>query len=296
MAQRCPEGQYLDKLLLRECVPCRMVCHNSIIVSRCSEYCEAWKCKAVSGQFYDTLLKKCLRCSELCGSHPAACADACRSESNVCITESRISERSGAVSVTQRPFGGSAVQRETGRGRSVPGSALYSEALLYSLLGLCITVLMFTLTAAVLLLLKRAKHQQQLDTKKQPNKQGQSSKGHKTYSIFLFFPILFEGSLQVFVLFVSDSLMARADEVSQEGSVTQDRPKATETCVYCFSEHTNAPHPLYQQAGAHEPARARAAAAENHHHDNGALHQPVQTHTDKSRAFRIICSPTQTSM
>ncbi|KAL1263853.1 hypothetical protein QQF64_004208 [Cirrhinus molitorella] len=231
-----------------------MVCRNPVIVPRCSQYCAAQRCKAVSGQFYDTLLKKCLKCSELCGSHTAACEDTCRS--------------TGALSVTQRPFGGSAVQLVTGRGRSVPGSALYSEALLYSLLGLCITVLMFTLTAAVLLLLKKAKHQQQLDTKKQlPNKQGQSSK---------------------------DSLMARADEVSQEGSVTQDRPKATETCVYCFSEHTGAPHSLYQQAGAHEPARA--AAAENHHHDNGALHQPVQTHTDKSRAFRIICSPTQTSM
>ncbi len=35
----------------------------------------------MSGQFYDTLLKKCLQCSELCGSHPEACADACRSES-----------------------------------------------------------------------------------------------------------------------------------------------------------------------------------------------------------------------
>ncbi len=35
----------------------------------------------MSGQFYDTLLKKCLQCSELCGSHPEVCADACRSES-----------------------------------------------------------------------------------------------------------------------------------------------------------------------------------------------------------------------
>ncbi|KAL0180237.1 hypothetical protein M9458_025679, partial [Cirrhinus mrigala] len=89
------------------------------------------------------------------------------------------------------------------------------------------------------------------------------------------------------------SLMARADEVSQEGSVTHDRPRATETCVYCFSEHTVAPRALYQQAGAQEPVRA---PAENHHHDNGSLHQPLQTHTDKNRAFRIICSPTQTSM
>ncbi|XP_016348560.1 tumor necrosis factor receptor superfamily member 13B [Sinocyclocheilus anshuiensis] len=226
MAQSCPEGQYMDRLL-RECVSCRMICHDSTILTRCSEFCVAWRCKAVSGQFYDTLLKKCLKCSELCGSHPAACADACRS----------------AVSVTQRPVGGSTVQLVTDRGRSVPGSALYSEALLYSLLGLCITALVFTLTAAFLLLLKRAKQQPQLDTKKQqPNKHGQSSK---------------------------DSLMARVDEVSEEGSVTvtQDPPKATETCIYCFSEPPG------------------------HHHDNGALHHPVQT-----GPFRIICSPTQTSI
>lgn len=86
----------------------------------------------------------------------------------------------GALLVTQRSdVGGSAVQLVPGRGRAVSGSALYSEALLYSLLGLCITALVFTLTAAFLLLLKRTKQQQQqLDTKKQqPNKHGQSSKG-----------------------------------------------------------------------------------------------------------------------
>ncbi|KTF79796.1 hypothetical protein cypCar_00048032 [Cyprinus carpio] len=230
MSQSCLEGQYMDRLL-RECVSCSMICHNSEMLTRCSEFCVAWSCKAVSGQFYDTLLKKCLKCSELCGSHPAACADACRS----------------VVSVTQRPVGGSAVQLVTDRGRSASGSALYSEALLYSLLGLCITALVFTLTAAFLLLLKRTKQQQQqLDTKKQqPNKHGQSSK---------------------------DSLMARAEEVSQ------DRPKATETCVYCFTEHVRAPE---------TPGR---------HHANGALHHPVQTHTDKTGPFRIICSPTQTSI
>ncbi|XP_043086884.1 tumor necrosis factor receptor superfamily member 13B [Puntigrus tetrazona] len=217
MAHICLEGQYMDRLL-RNCMPCSKICHDSRqLVPRCSQYCVAWSCKAVSGQFYDTLLKKCLKCSELCGTHPEACADACRSR--------------GAEIGTQRPL-------LPGRGRPVSGSALYSEALLYSLLGLCIIVLMFTLTAAVLLLLKRAaqESQQQLDTKKQqPNKLGQSSE---------------------------DSLMARSDEVTQEGSVTQERPRATETCVYCFSEHSD----------------------------------PLHTHRDKSRALRIICSPTQTSM
>ncbi|XP_051770223.1 tumor necrosis factor receptor superfamily member 13B isoform X2 [Ctenopharyngodon idella] len=250
MAQRCEEGQHLDRLL-RKCVSCNLVCHDPVILTRCSEYCVAWRCKAVSGQFYDRLLKKCLKCSELCGSHPSACSDACGD--------------AVPVAVTQRPLGVSAVPLITSRGRAVPRSSLYSEALLYSLLGLCIIVLMFTLTAAILLLLKRAKHQQQqLDTKKQqPKRQGQSSK---------------------------DSLVARADDVSQEGSVNQDRPKATETCVYCFSDHTAAPHALSQQSGAQQASRAANPC------NNGLLQHPLHTHPDKSRPFRIICSPTQTSM
>jgi len=39
----------------------------------------------VSGQFYDRLLKKCLNCSEICGSHPSACRHACKSEYSMCI-------------------------------------------------------------------------------------------------------------------------------------------------------------------------------------------------------------------
>lgn len=96
---------------------------------------------------------------------------------------------SDAVAVTQRPLGVSAVPLITSRGRAVPRSTLYSEALLYSLLGLCIIVLMFTLTAAILLLLRRAKHQQQqqqLDTKKQqPKRQGQSSKGEQPITLHI---------------------------------------------------------------------------------------------------------------
>ncbi|XP_051523269.1 tumor necrosis factor receptor superfamily member 13B [Myxocyprinus asiaticus] len=245
MAQRCPQGQYLD-MLVQKCMSCSMVCHKPVILTRCSEYCVTWRCKAVSGQFYDTLLKKCFKCSELCGSHPSACSEACKN----------------AAAVTQRPIGVSAVQLFTTRGRSVSRAELYSEALLYSLLGMCIVVLMCTLTAAIMVLLKRAKgHQQQEDTKnQQPNKHGQSSK---------------------------DSLMARAEDVSQEGSVIQDRPKATETCVYCFSDHTMAPHVLYQQADQRQ---------DNNHHENGLVNHTVNANYDKTRSFRIICSPTQTSM
>uniref|UniRef100_A0A671Q1W9 TACI cysteine-rich domain-containing protein n=1 Tax=Sinocyclocheilus anshuiensis TaxID=1608454 RepID=A0A671Q1W9_9TELE len=158
MAQSCPEGQYMDRLL-RECVSCSMICHDSVIPTRCSQYCGKLPRRLQLTRFYDTLLKKCLKCSELCGSHPEACADL-----YVGCERCNCDPGTGAVFVTQRP--------------DVPGRGLYSEALLYSLLGLCIIVLVFTLTAAFLLLLKRAKHQRPLDTKKQqPNKHGQSSEG-----------------------------------------------------------------------------------------------------------------------
>ncbi|CAM4706128.1 unnamed protein product [Leuciscus chuanchicus] len=164
MAQRCGEGQYMDRLV-RECVSCGLVCHNNpVTIIRCSEYCEAWRCKAVSGQFYDRLLKKCLKCSEICGGHPSACSDACKN------------------AVTQGPVGVSAVPLVTDRGRAVIHThtpALFSEALLFSLLGVCVIVLLFTLTTAILLLIRRAKQQQlQQDTgKQQHNQHAQSSKG-----------------------------------------------------------------------------------------------------------------------
>ncbi|KAK7134193.1 hypothetical protein R3I93_017562 [Phoxinus phoxinus] len=238
MAQRCGEGQYMDRLV-QQCVSCSLVCHEPAVLTRCSEYCVAWRCRAVSGHFYDRLLKKCLNCSEICGSHPSACAHACKN----------------AVSVTRGPV--SAVPLVTSRGGAVIRThtpALFSEALLFSLLGVCVTVLLFTLTTAILMLVRRAKHQQhQQDTGKQPRSQRAPSS--------------------------KDSLVARADEVNQD----QDRSRATETCVYCFSDHTVAPHTLYQQAG-----------------ENNGLHThthlPALTHSDKSRPFRIICSPTQTSM
>ncbi|XP_077089848.1 uncharacterized protein tnfrsf13b [Siphateles boraxobius] len=228
MAQRCGEGQYMDRLV-RECVPCSLMCHKSKVLTGCTEYCEAWRCKAVSGQFYDRLLKKCLKCSEICGSHTSACADACKNAVSVPLV--------------------------TGRGRTHT-PALFSEALLFSLLGVCVTVLLFTLTTAILMLIRRAKQQQQNSSKQQHNPHAQSSK---------------------------DSLVTRADDVNQDQDQDQDRSRATETCVYCFSDHTGAPHTLYQQAGENNSLHTHT-------------HHPALTHSDKSRPFRIICSPTQTSM
>jgi len=90
--------------------------------------------------------------------------------------------------VTQGPAGVSAVPLVTGRGRAgihTHTPALFSEALLFSLLGVCVTVLLFTLTTAILMLIRRAKYQQ--DTSKpqhdQHNQHDQSSKGQSNSTI-----------------------------------------------------------------------------------------------------------------
>nr|XP_017213984.1 tumor necrosis factor receptor superfamily member 13B [Danio rerio] len=218
MTHTCADGQFMDRLLIK-CVSCDLRCAEPEPHKQCAEYCEVWRCRAVSGQFYDALLKKCLQCSDLCGTHTPACEHIC----------------------SDPPV--------TGRGRTVSGSPL----LLYALLGVCVTVLMFSLSAAVLtLLMRRNKHTQIPDEHKQQTSE--------------------------------DSLVAGSDEVSQEeGSVhhhhhhPQDRPRATETCVYCFSEHTARPHTLLQQAGDQDP-------------------ESVPIPQDKCGALRIICSPTQTSL
>lgn len=214
----------------------------------------SWRCKAVSGQFYDRLLKKCLKCSEICGSHTSACADAC----------------TNAVSVTRGPVRVSAVPLVTSRGRAgIHTPALFSEVLLFSLLCVCVTVLLFTLTTAILMLIRRAKHQQhQQDTSKQQhNQHNQHNQNNQN------------NQHNQHAQSSKDYLMTRADEVNQD----QDRSRATETCVYCFSDHTVAPHTLYQQAGENNSLHTHT-------------HHPALTHSDKSRPFRIICSPTQTSM
>uniref|UniRef100_A0AAY5EHV1 TACI cysteine-rich domain-containing protein n=1 Tax=Electrophorus electricus TaxID=8005 RepID=A0AAY5EHV1_ELEEL len=46
----------------------------------CAVSAVAYDCKAVPGQFYDRLLKKCFKCSDLCGHHPLECSPVCPSK------------------------------------------------------------------------------------------------------------------------------------------------------------------------------------------------------------------------
>ena len=85
------------------------------------------------------------------------------------------------------------------------------------------------------------------------------------------------------------------EAVTQEANgVVPDRPRATETCVYCFAEQTGALHSLFQQA---VPQCQKGDAQHRHRYTNGLVHSHVSRSVcERDDALRIICSPTQPSM
>ncbi|KAL6475042.1 hypothetical protein MHYP_G00160820, partial [Metynnis hypsauchen] len=169
---------------------------------------------------------------------------------------------------TTRPAGVSVLQPLNTRGSHETRGVPYSEALVYSLLGLCLAMLLSTMIVALLVLLRRARVQKERGEKKlqQPDGHRQTSK---------------------------DCLMAEA--VTQEANgVVPDRPRATETCVHCFAEQTGALHALYQQA---VPQCLNGDPQCRHHYTNGVAHGHAgRTMCERDDALRIICSPTQTSI
>lgn len=44
---------------------------------------ERAKCRALPGHYYDGLLRKCVMCVEVCGTHPAECWQHCQGESQL---------------------------------------------------------------------------------------------------------------------------------------------------------------------------------------------------------------------
>ncbi|KAJ8362830.1 hypothetical protein SKAU_G00116610 [Synaphobranchus kaupii] len=78
---------------------------------------ESLHCRAKPGHFYDPLLKKCMLCTELCGSHPVECSHACQEN-----------------------------------GAALPRGE-HHTVIIYSLLGLCLAALFCTLSVALLVLM-----------------------------------------------------------------------------------------------------------------------------------------------
>ncbi|XP_017569814.1 tumor necrosis factor receptor superfamily member 13B isoform X2 [Pygocentrus nattereri] len=186
-----------------------------------------------SGHYWDGLVKQCMSCQMMCEQPEphARCMDFC---------------------ATTRTTGVFALPPLNTRGSHKTRGVPYSEALVYSLLGLCLAMLLSTMIVALLVLLRRARVQKEHREKKPQ----QTSK---------------------------DCLMVEA--ITQEANgVVPDRPRATETCVHCFTEQT------IPQCLNGDPQR-------RHHYTNGVAHgHASRTMCERDDALRIICSPTQTSI
>ncbi|XP_054455283.1 tumor necrosis factor receptor superfamily member 13B [Anoplopoma fimbria] len=138
MGGSCREGQYRDALI-KKCIGCQAVCKQPQVSARCIVYCESAYCKAQAGHYYDMLLKKCVRCAEVCGGHPAECSQHCQNPSPPVTTKKLL------LPVT--PY----------MQNLAPTALEDSTIILYSMLALCMMLLLFSLSLALAVLLRGVK-------------------------------------------------------------------------------------------------------------------------------------------
>uniref|UniRef100_A0A3Q2QTQ6 TNF receptor superfamily member 13B n=1 Tax=Fundulus heteroclitus TaxID=8078 RepID=A0A3Q2QTQ6_FUNHE len=134
MAGKCKEGEDLDNLT-RSCTPCRILCQQPTAKPRCAVSCEVALCKAKPGHYYDRLVRRCIKCAEICGNHPAECSKHCPTPPPPVTTKSLL--QPGNPSLT-------------------PGT-LEPNTLLYAALAVCAALLLSSLCLASLVLLRRRK-------------------------------------------------------------------------------------------------------------------------------------------
>ncbi|XP_010863669.1 tumor necrosis factor receptor superfamily member 13B isoform X2 [Esox lucius] len=218
MGLGCPEGHFWDGLV-RVCVTCQMVCQQPHQHYRCTEYCVSQRCKADPGQFYDRLLKKCMRCAVVCGSHPSECEDQCQTQLPALTPTLRITDES-------------VLQKTNTRGGSLPKGLPNSAIMVYSALGLCLALLLLTMSGAMLVLLRaRRRGPQPGATRRkqtqghgdqpegqQPNKHSQSSEASSVPSLDC----------------LPGQSLPRGNHVTAAGR--SSCPTETCVCVHCFPD------------------------------------------------------------
>ncbi|XP_053132662.1 tumor necrosis factor receptor superfamily member 13B isoform X2 [Hemicordylus capensis] len=73
----CSKEQYWDQLT-QKCSPCRAVSCHPPKFKQCADICSSMDCSKRAGFYYDTLLRRCIDCSTICGQHPRECLPFCR--------------------------------------------------------------------------------------------------------------------------------------------------------------------------------------------------------------------------
>ncbi|KAM9336602.1 uncharacterized protein tnfrsf13b [Symphorus nematophorus] len=112
-------------------------------------------CKAQLGHYYDRLLKRCVRCADVCGRHPAECSQHCQTLPPPVITPVTTPVTTLTPPVTTKKLLVCVTPRV--QNSRVPSALDDSTILLYPLLALCMVLLFFSLSLALVVFLRGAR-------------------------------------------------------------------------------------------------------------------------------------------
>ncbi|XP_030611456.1 tumor necrosis factor receptor superfamily member 13B isoform X2 [Archocentrus centrarchus] len=156
----------------------------------CAE--EAVNCKIQPGHYYDKLLNKCIACKDICGTHPPECNVQCQTEFTV-----------------------------------GPSTLKDSDLIIYSVLAVCLALLLSSLFLALVAFLRGGKAKTSTPGSTQGNKSKKKSEGRPVKETV--FPAKQLGKIS------KDLLTSPSCSVNLEPS-DDSLPTETCVCVHCFPD------------------------------------------------------------
>nr|XP_056722353.1 tumor necrosis factor receptor superfamily member 13B [Euleptes europaea] len=234
----CLKEEYWDGLLYR-CIRCTEVCQTPKFKS-CTEVCKSIECSKRTGFYYDRLIQRCVDCTTICGQHPWECRHFCTSHPATLPAPAALAWKLD--------------------------NAYDQRLVVYLVLGLCLTTLLFSLLMTWIYFRKRGAEVACRTGTLACHKKGE----------------------------VPKECLMEAGSVGS-GSSGSQTPEPVETCGFCFPEpspavqESRACHRTYQ-LGAREDATTIAAAGMSCPGIVGTIPTPEDGH------FQIICSPSQEKM
>ncbi|KAM7371179.1 hypothetical protein PAMP_010670 [Pampus punctatissimus] len=205
-------------------------------------------CKALPGHYYDLLLKKCLRCAEVCGRHPAECSKHCQTlSSHEWTTESPSIPSASSPPATLKKILVQVTSHIPNSRGIVATAQEDSTVLLYSFLALCMVFLLSSLCLALAVFLRGARAR--------ISKQGPKTANHTQERVVR--PGQEVGQLGGQQQRSSKDSLTNSSRLTDHMPSEDSNPTETCVCVHCFPDLTalaqgsdrplRAPYSFYQQ-------------------------------------------------
>ncbi|KAM9837399.1 uncharacterized protein tnfrsf13b [Aulostomus maculatus] len=117
----------------------------SLSVTLMSQFAEVMSalCKRTPGHYYDLLLRDCVSCADICGRHPAECSQHCQPPTPPATTKKFLMKATSHI--------------PNSRLLPVPKTLEDSTVLIYSLLALCMVLLLSSLSLALAVFLRESR-------------------------------------------------------------------------------------------------------------------------------------------